>query len=241
MSPHNLDYDSSSSDSGKQCKGCARMLPLTAYSVDAYRTDRLRGKCKECCSQNTQLWRASKTRATDEEPAAKRPKLVPTIPGEHLYVMAFSTDPDGLLSGLKVGRSGNIDRRAHELGNSMPFHVIVLATFPGQGHLEDVVHAMLAAYRNGSGRGREWFHAPLTEILQSVVYAMQARANVNGGAPGAREPQPSSGSSWCCAPLVGSEEEGPCRYSEAGGDICEEEGGEAGVPSGSACEGEDCF
>jgi hypothetical protein len=200
MSPHNLDYDSaSSSGTEKPCKGCGCVRPMTAYSIDASRSDRLRAKCKECCALEHQAWRATKSRDA-AEPAAKRPKLEPTIPGEHLYVMALSTDPLGLLSGLKVGRSGNIGRRAHELGNSMPFHLLVLATFPGQGHLEDLVHSLLASDRNGSGRGREWFHAPLPEILQAVSQAMQAHAKVNG----ARAAEQHTGSPWNCPAVAGS-------------------------------------
>ncbi len=237
MSPHNLDYDSSSSDSGKQCKGCARMRPLTAYCMDASLSDRLKSKCRECCAQNLQRWRA-KSRATDvDEPAAKRPKPEPIIHGEHLYVMSPSIDPHGFVHGLKVGRSGNIDRRSHELGSAMPFHLLILATFPGQGHLEEQVHALLAPDRNQGGRGREWFFNTLPVVLNAVSCAMQASAIVNGS-PTAQQ---SSGTPWDCPTMVGSEEEGACHYSEASGELCEEEGREAGVSPGPAGEGEDCF
>ena len=167
------------------------------------------------------------------EPPAKRLKLEPaTIPGEHLYIMSFSTDPEGLLSGLKVGRSGNIAKRAHDLDDSMPFHMLVLATFLGKGHLECYVHAALSDARNRNGRGREWFHAPLVDILQAVVHAMQVPPKVNG----TRGSQSSSGAPWCYAPLAGGEEEVSGDYSEASGELCEEEGGEARVSSGSAGE-----
>ena len=166
------------------------------------------------------------------EPPAKRLKLESTIPGEHLYIMSFSTDPEGLLSGLKVGRSGNIAKRAHDLDDSMPFHMLVLATFLGKGHLEKRVHALLADCRNGNGRGREWFHSPLVNILQAVVRAMQVSPIVNGACGS----QPSSGSPWCCSSLAGGEEEGTEPYEEGGGDLCEGEGLEADLSGGSAGE-----
>ncbi len=233
MSPHNLGYDSSSSESPeKLCKGCGYMKPPASFSQHLKTADGLRAKCKECIGQ---AYRDSKSIRDPDllEPPAKRLKLEPaTIPGEHLYIMSFSTDPDGLLTGLKVGRSGNIAKRAHDLDDSMPFHILVLATFLGKGHLEGHVHASLADCRNRNGRGREWFHAPLVDILQAVVRAMQVSPIVNGACGS----QSSSGPPWCCSPLAGGEEEGSGHYSEASGELCEEEGGEAGVSSGSAGE-----
>jgi hypothetical protein len=154
-------------------------------------------------------------------------KLEPNIHGEHLYVMAVSTDPNGEQHGLKIGRSGNILRRAHELANSMPFEMLVLATFHCQGHLEDAVHAALALTRNNSGRGREWFHLPLHTILHAVGCAMASIINGSGAT------EQSIGASGSCPIVASSEEEGVGDYPEGGGCLCEEEGGEADLPSSS--------
>ena len=114
----------------------------------------------------------------DDEPAAKRSKL---FEPSDLYIMALSCDPDGAIHGLKVGRSGNIPQRAANLTTSLPFTMLVLATFPGAGGVEDIVHSALAHVRNTGGRGREWFHAPLYTVIAAVGYAMQSQLNVNGG------------------------------------------------------------
>ena len=74
---------------------------------------------------------------------AKRPRLEPPVVGADLYVMALSTDPNGAVHGLKVGRAGNIQQRANTLSESMQFNISVLATFPGAGHLEKTVHTRL--------------------------------------------------------------------------------------------------
>ena len=211
------------------------MQPLVSFSRHCSSPDGLRTKCRGCDNNYRKAYLESKsTRVPDlPEPPAKRLKLESTtVPGEHLYIMSFSTDPEGLLTGLKVGRSGNITKRAHDLDDSMPFHMLVLATFLGKGHLECHVHAALSDSRNRNGRGREWFHTPLVDILQAVVCAMQVSPIVNGACGSESSP----GASRCCPSVACGEEEGSGHYSEASGELCEEEGGEAGVSSGSAGE-----
>ena len=51
-----------------------------------------------------------------------------------LYVMSPSIDPDGLVYGLKVGRSGNVPQRAKNLCESMPFTMVLLTVIPGASH-----------------------------------------------------------------------------------------------------------
>ena len=87
--------------------------------------------------------------------------------------MAISTDPSGSFHGLKVGRSSNIQQRASALSESMPFHIKVLATFNGAGHLEKRVHKLLEETRNTMGRGREWFNASLPHVLHTVALCVQ--------------------------------------------------------------------
>jgi hypothetical protein len=226
-----INYDSSSSsEAAKMCKECEVLLPLSAFTSQLGKTDGLRAKCRQCRAIEYQEYMSRKHQLADcITPPAKRMKLEPTIHGEHLYVMAISTDPTGEQHGLKIGRSCNILRRSNELATSMPFEMLVLATFLGQGHLEDAVHSALALTRNNGGRGREWFHVPLHTILHVVGCAMAAIVNGTGAT------EQSLGSPGSCPIVASSEEEGAGDYQEGGGCLCEEEGGEADLPSSSAC------
>jgi len=98
--------------------------------------------------------------------------------------MAISTDPQGTFHGLKIGRSGNVPQRAASLSESMPFNILVLATFTNMGYLERTVHAQLDPTRNPTGRGREWFHSSLPTILHAVACLLQSRPKVNAGPTG---------------------------------------------------------
>ncbi len=221
------------------------MLPSSAFGPHGTTADRLRTKCRDCraierrgymCKVELKRQESSSDAlATCEpcEPHAKRQRCEPPIRGEHLYVMAFSTDPAGLEHGFKIGRSGNIAQRAIELATSMPYHMLVAAPFPGQGHLEEQVHGTLAGPRNLGGRGREWFRVPMHDVVLAVGCAMQAQVIVNGATCSAQQ---RPGSSWDSASLAGGEEEGIETYEEGGGDLCEGEGFEADFSSGSAGE-----
>ncbi len=108
-----------------------------------------------------------------KEEAHKRQRFDPPVVGTDLYVMAISTDPDGAVHGLKVGRSGNVHQRATDLSESMPFTMIVLAVYPGAGDLEKRVHQILDPSRNKCGNGREWFHTTLPSILHAIACVME--------------------------------------------------------------------
>ena len=226
--------DAVASPSEKTCKSCARMLPMLNYSLNKTMVDNRLSKCKDCVNRAQNLNRPSRKSTRVEEPA-KRQRLDATVPGEHLYIMAFSFDPAGAQFGLKVGRSGDIARRAHELANSMPHTMLVLASFPGLGHLEDQVHATLAPTRNTGGRGREWFHTPLPSILIAVVCAMQA-PTINGSSVGSAQQRP--GSSGGCSSMACCEEEGPSCDEEGGGCVCEAQRCETDFSSSSTGEGQ---
>ncbi len=176
MSPHNLNYDSSSSDETgvKMCKECGVLLPSCSFSSHSSTADRLRPKCRDCRSTERRDYMLKRSQGPDapDDPPAKRQQFEPTVRGEHLYIMAFSTDPEGLLNGFKVGRSGNIAKRAMKLAVSMPHHMLVLVSFLGQGHLEDHVHSMLSPKRNTTGRGRGWFFSTLPDILHAVARSL---------------------------------------------------------------------
>ena len=153
-----------------QCTVCEQVLPVSSFYSNS-------AKCKECIRTLGAAKRA-------EEPEPKRPRTFETGGGSDLYVMALSTDPLGGMYGLKVGRSGNIPQRAASLSESMPFNILVLATFPGAGHLEKAIHAQLDTTRNATGRGREWFHTTLPNITHAVACAMQSSPKTNAGPSG---------------------------------------------------------
>lgn len=86
------------------------------------------------------------------------------VKGRHLYVMAYGES----LAPLKIGRSTNPLARAASLSASHAFRVRVLCAFPHLGHLEGRLHRAFDARRVEEGRGREWFHVDLGEIVQEV-------------------------------------------------------------------------
>ena len=157
------------------------MLPDSEFSVNRTVVSGLQSRCKEC---NSDYQRLHKQRLEPEatagdggepavEPASEEPTTKRSRMAEHLYIMALSVDPTGAVHGLKVGRSGDVQQRANTLGDTMPFTLVVLATFPGAGHVEKRVHTILDYKRNTEGRGREWFHLPLSTITQMVGIAME--------------------------------------------------------------------
>ena len=186
MSPDSETSEESHCDPERECKGCDRSLPSNRFHANKAAPSGLNSRCKDCKSDysrrrhdqekldrkmegGVQCDECCDEPAPVEDPPVKRPRMEP----EHLYIMALSTDPTGAVHGLKVGRSGNIQQRANTLSESMPFNIIILATFPGAGYMEKRVHTMLDYKRNTTGRGREWFHVPLPTVIQMVGIAME--------------------------------------------------------------------
>ena len=168
---------SGSSDfENKGCTACERVLSLSCFYTNS-------AKCKECVRDLGAIKRAAEAEPDyDLEP--KRQKTFESGGGADLYVMAISTDPHGAIHGLKVGRSGNIPQRSASLSESMPFNILLLATFPGAGHLEKAIHSQLDTARNNTGRGREWFRTTLPNITHAVACAMQSSPKTNAGSSG---------------------------------------------------------
>ncbi len=174
----------------KGCTGCDRMLPVSQFNIDRAKPSGLCYWCKGCKSDYHRLYRQRLERegagvaggepdVADDEPdvdpaSEEAPAKRPRMEAEHLYIMALSIDPTGAMCGLKVGRSGDVQQRALALSESMPFKIIILATFQGAGHVEKRVHSLLDHRRNTEGRGREWFHMPLSVVIQMVGVAMEA-------------------------------------------------------------------
>jgi hypothetical protein len=158
----------------KGCSMCERVLSLSCFYSS-------RSQCKECIRDINANKRAAEA-LQDDDPQPKRPKIFESpVALSDLYVFAISTDLHGATHGLKVGRSGNIPQRAAGLSESMPFNIVVLATYPGSGHLEKAVHTQLETTRNTAGRGREWFHTTLPNITHAVACAMQSSPKTNAG------------------------------------------------------------
>ena len=65
----------------------------------------------------------------------------------HLYVMQAT---DGR---IKIGRSGNPNKRRRDLETSSGMKIALIATFKGRGSEEGAIHALLHEYR----RIGEWF------------------------------------------------------------------------------------
>jgi hypothetical protein len=107
--------------------------------------------------------------STVEDPVAPPSETEPESRGpDDLYIMRYV----GILQDvLKIGRSNNVETRRRALESCQNFHVEVLATFPGKGHLESEVHKRLAERRSARGPGREWFRIDLQGALEAVAKA----------------------------------------------------------------------
>jgi len=81
----------------------------------------------------------------------------------HLYVMSRSDAPGA----LKIGRSDDPERRAHELQGGHFFTMKVLARVEQAGCHEHSVHAALRHCRI-EGPGVEWFQCSLGEALVAI-------------------------------------------------------------------------
>jgi hypothetical protein len=148
------------------------MLPLDCYHAHPHCKDGHVGKCKECRREYRRRVTPDETTDDTEEQEELSPKRL--CRPSNLYVMCLSTDPYGLIHGLKIGRSCNIEERARDLASSLPFDMVVLATIPGAGHIEMAVHAHLAARRNTDSNAREWFRISLTEALIAIAVMLPA-------------------------------------------------------------------
>ena len=94
-----------------------------------------------------------------ESPETKRLKTTSSLYIMRIATQYYDQERGGvnldLLYGLKIGRANDTAERAKSLEAAMPFHIEVLAEFPGASHLEGAVHAHLKHCRNTDGKGRE--------------------------------------------------------------------------------------
>ena len=112
--------------------------------------------CKPCQNKRNQESRLRRAARSEEcssgssEGSEESTEAVPA--GYDLYVMTNSRIPDE----YKVGRSKGVEQRREDMQNGQNFKMVVVATFPGAGYAEGLVHDRLAHSRPGPSCTREW-------------------------------------------------------------------------------------
>ena len=163
----------------RRCSRCHEQLALDCF----YRGQS--GYCKECKKNYYKMHRKRKRSDAPEsesesegeagdpsgpsdpsDPSAAPSALSPNAPD--LYMFSNSIIPDI----IKIGRSKDVERRRLELQKSQPFRIITIATFPGKGPLEGVIHTALSASRV-DGPGREWFRVSASDSIHAIAIAMR--------------------------------------------------------------------
>ena len=118
-----------------------------------------------------------------ESPETKRRKASSNLCIMRINTQYYQQEPGGvnldLLFGLKIGRTNDVAERTKTLEAAMPFHMEVLAEFPGAGHLEGAVHAHLKHCRNTDGKGREWFRISLADAMHVIACAVAGTINAD--------------------------------------------------------------
>ena len=85
-------------------------------------------------------------------------------PPADLYVVQYSTVWDC----VKIGRASNVENRLRQMGASQNFRLVLVALFPGRGHIERAVHKRLSAYLSKEGTSNEWFNAPAQYAIKII-------------------------------------------------------------------------
>lgn len=118
-----------------------------------------RAICKTCYKNQRQEYRM---RQKDDASDADQPSECT----DDLYVSRNPRIPGE----VKVGRSQDPQARAASMSAAQNFHIEVVATFPGLGHLEKEVHRILAPQRVDAP-GREWFSVSVAFAMAAVTEA----------------------------------------------------------------------
>ena len=134
----------------KRCPKCTRVLPAVGFSNCAKSLDGLQRWCRDC----------HRIRASElDPPEAKRLKTTSSLYIMRIATQYYQQEPGevnlDLLYGLKIGRASDTTERAKSLEAAMPFHIEVLAEFPGAGHLEGAAHAHPKTLPQHLGEGQE--------------------------------------------------------------------------------------
>jgi hypothetical protein len=170
----------------RECPRCCEELAAECF----YNTG---GYCKDCTKVYNKIYRKRKRQAdsdSEDEPpseaapgaeaapdaapgAEAAPDAAPEAPETSPHAQDLYIFSNSLLPGiLKIGRSKNVERRRVEMQRSQPFHINTVATFPGKGHLEGIIHTTLHASLV-DGPGREWFRVSASDAIHTIAIAMR--------------------------------------------------------------------
>ena len=158
----------------KFCKSCKAFKPLAEYHMNRTMADGRQAWCKICqnrANRENQLRRGARGGESGSNEDSEESTEAEAVPaGYDLYVLTNPRIPGE----YKVGRSKGVEQRREDLQNGQNFRMEILATFPGNGYAEGLVHDRLAHSRVQEGPGREWFRASLSDILHAVGRAVEA-------------------------------------------------------------------
>ena len=168
-----MEEEELESTATRRCSRCHEQLALDCF----YRGQS--GYCKECKKNYYKMHRKRKRSDAPESESESEGDGDPSDPSDpsavalnttalDLYMFANSMIPNI----IKIGRSKDVERRRHDLQTCHPFRIITIASFPGHGHLEGVVHAALSASRV-DGPGREWFRVSASDAMHAIAIAMR--------------------------------------------------------------------
>ena len=93
------------------------------------------------------------------------PPPAPALESDSLYVLAYSFYLGPL---VKIGHSKDVQQRIRDLESCHNFRLLLLAEFPGLGHLEAKLHEHFRDYRSDEGRGRNWFRVSLAQVTSAL-------------------------------------------------------------------------
>jgi hypothetical protein len=153
----------------RQCPRCCEELAAECFYVTC-------PYCKDCMRRYNKVYREEQKRKrhadsdSEDEPPSEAAPEAPEAPqyAQDLYIFSNSLLP-GI---LKIGRSKDVERRRVEMQRSQPFHINTVATFPGKGHLEGIIHTALHA-NLVDGPGREWFRVCASDAIHTIAIAMR--------------------------------------------------------------------
>ena len=157
----------------RRCARCCEELAADCFYVTS-------GYCKTCMKEYNKVYQERKRQRQDpRDPADSESDSEPSDPSDpsvasaphapDLYIFSNSLLP-GI---LKIGRSKDVERRRAEMQRSQPFHINTVATFPGKGHLEGIIHTTLQASLV-DGPGREWFRVSESDAIHTIAVAMRS-------------------------------------------------------------------
>ena len=97
--------------------------------------------------------------------------------GRDLYIMKYDRDVGAYYNAcIKIGISGDVQRRACEIASSHPFDMKILHQFEGMGYMERDIHKRLAQYRVQRSNSTEWFKCSVDTALEEYLRLKRERS-----------------------------------------------------------------